>query len=131
METNDIAAWIFLIMGIYSIAAGIVEWRVPGTWVRMVDDIAGSPALLFLTGIVCLGLGGAIYLVGGWDSDDWMVIAVKVIGGWMIVEGALFLAIGDKFLALSRAMMGAAPKLWAIIAGLIGIGAIIVAIPRF
>ena len=53
-----------------------------------------------------------------------MLVAVKVIGGWMVVEGALFLAIGDMFMNFARKLMGGASRLWASIAILAGLAAI-------
>lgn len=127
----DYAAWIILLTGIYSIAASIGELRTPGMWVRMVDDIASSTAVRFLTGIVLIAMGGAVYLAGAWDMSDWVPLIVKVLGAWLVIEGALFIAFGDAFIAFARRMMAAATKLWAILSLLLGIAFVTLAVMRF
>lgn len=122
----DYPAWIILVFGIYSLAAGTVEFRQPGFWTSLIGDLDKIPALRFLTGVVCLGIGTPLYLIAPW-GDDWMLILVKVIGGWMVIEGALFLAIGDWFIRFARGLMGVSIKLWAIIAIAIGLAGIIAA----
>ncbi len=92
----------------------------------MIDNIIANPALRFLTGIICIAIGTAIYLVEPWGRADYMLYIVKIIGFWMVVEGALFIAIGDLFLHLSRKVLNYAPRLWALISILIG-GAFIIA----
>lgn len=112
-EGIDIPAWIALFMGLYALAAGIGELRHPGGWVAMLEDFERNTALRFLTGIVCIGLGGAIYLVSPWQPDDWLAILITVIGGWMAIKGALILAFGDGLMRLARRLMGKANQLWA------------------
>ncbi|MBX7459807.1 hypothetical protein [Qipengyuania huizhouensis] len=112
-EGVDIPAWIALFMGLYALAAGIGELRHPGGWAAMLEDYERNTALRFLTGIVCIGLGGAIYLVSPWRPDDWLAILITILGGWMAAEGALILAFGDGLMRLARRLMGKANQLWA------------------
>jgi hypothetical protein len=126
----DIPAWIALIIGLYSASAAIGELRHPGGWVGMVAHFERDLGLRFLTGIVCLGLGAAIYLVSPWRPGDWLAVLVTVIGGGMVVEGALILAFGDNFLAFARRLMGAANRLWAGLSLLLGAALIVVALLR-
>jgi hypothetical protein len=126
----DIPAWIALFIGLYSASAAIGELRHPGGWVGMVAHFERDLGLRFLTGIVCLGLGAAIYLVSPWRPDDWLAVLVTVIGGGMVVEGALILAFGDNFLAFARRLMGAANRLWAGLSLLLGAALIVVALLR-
>lgn len=125
-EAHDVPAWILLFFGIYALAASLGEFRQPGFWKSMIDDFERVPALRFLTGIVCIVLGAAIYLTNPWIPRDWMSVVVTVIGGWVVVEGVMFLAFGDKFIKLSALMMGGGMRIWAI-AGAAGGGAMIVA----
>lgn len=125
-DAASIPAWILLFMGLYALAAGIGEFRQPGIWKRMVGDFDTSPALRFLTGIFCLVLGATIYLVNPWDPGDWMAVLVTVLGGWIAIEGVLFLAVGDRFIAFSSALMSSGGRIWAmlsIVLGLAGIAA--------
>ncbi|MBA4765749.1 MAG: hypothetical protein H2048_09755 [Erythrobacter sp.] len=112
-EGVDIPAWIALFMGLYALAAGIGELRHPGGWAAMLEDYERNTALRFLTGIVCIGLGGAIYLVSPWRPDDWLAILITVLGGWMAIEGALILAFGDGLMRFARRLMGAVNRFWA------------------
>ena len=126
----DIPAWIALFIGLYSASAAIGELRHPGGWLGMVAHFERDLGLRFLTGIVCLGLGAAIYLVSPWRPGDWLAVLVTVIGGGMVVEGALILAFGDNFLAFARRLMGAANRLWAGLSLLLGAALIVVALLR-
>ena len=126
----DIPAWIALFIGFYSASAAIGELRHPGGWVGMVAHFERDLGLRFLTGIVCLGLGAAIYLVSPWRPGDWLAVLVTIIGGGMVVEGALILAFGDNFLAFARRLMGAANRLWAGLSLLLGAALIVVALLR-
>ena len=81
-------------------------------------------------GTAFLGLGAAIYLVSPWRPGDWLAVLVTVIGGGMVVEGALILAFGDNFLAFARRLMGAANRLWAVLSLLLGAALIVAALLR-
>jgi hypothetical protein len=129
-EAADIPAWIALFLGLYSLAAAAGEFRSPGGWAAMLMDFERSPASRFLTGKVCIALGAAIYLVTPWRPEDWLSIAVAVIGGIIVAEGLLILAAGDRFLMFARRLIGAAPGFWAGFSALFGIGAILVALSR-
>lgn len=87
-ETQDIPAWILLFFGLYALAASLAEFRQPGFWKGMIDDFEKIPALRFLTGIVCIALGAAIYLTNPWIPGDWLSVVVTVIGGWVVVEAS-------------------------------------------
>ncbi|MXO91898.1 hypothetical protein [Pontixanthobacter aquaemixtae] len=126
----DYPAWIMLVTGIYAAAAGIGEWRRPGSWEAMVVDITGNGAVRFLTGIFCLCIGTVLYLSAAWDTSDWMQIAIKIIGGWVVIEGALILAFGDLFMGFARGMMSMVNRFWAGISVAIGLAAIVMAIMR-
>ena len=126
----DLPAWIALFMGLYSLAAAIGEWRQPGFWSAMLADFERTPALRFLTGFVVLFFGGAIYMASPWRPGDWLSVLVTVLGGGMALEGALILAMGDRFLGFARALMGRASRSWAAIAALMGIALIATALIR-
>ena len=123
----DYPAWIILAVGVYAAAAGIGEWRKPGFWMGMLDEVAQSAALRFLTGIFCIALGTALYLVAPWDMSDWMLVVIKLIGAWMVIEGALFLAFGDFFMGFAKRVMGIANRFWAGLSILLGVAAIVAA----
>lgn len=130
-ETIDIPAWIILFVGLYSLTASIGEWRSPGTWKAMLADFERSAGLRFVTGFFLLSLGAAIYTVNPWRPDDWLSILVTVLGGIMALEGALILAMGDRFLGFSRWLIGRANRAWAAFSALLGVALIVVATLRF
>jgi hypothetical protein len=119
-----------LFTGLYSLAAAAGELRVPGTWARMLAEFERGTALRFLTGLLVLALGAAVYLVNPWRPEDWMAIAASVLGGIMIAEGALILAMGDRFLGFARTLIGRASKGWAGFSALLGFALIAAAMSR-
>jgi len=129
-EGQEVSAWILLFIGLYSLAAAAGELRVPGTWAKMLIEFERGPALRLLTGLVVLALGAAVYLVNPWRPDDWMAIAVSVMGGLMVAEGALILAMGDRFLGFARTLIGRASKGWAGFSALLGFALIAAAMSR-
>jgi hypothetical protein len=93
----------------------------------MFDDFSGTPSLRFLTGIICLVMGAAIYLANPWDPADWMSVVVTVIGGWIVIEGLAFLAFGDRFIPIVATVLGSNQRFWAVIACVLGV--VIIALP--
>lgn len=131
MASNaDISAWIAFFIGLYALAAGAGELRNPNTWWVMLKEFERSAALRFVTGLVTLALGATIYLVNPWSREDWLSIAVSVVGGIAVAEGLLILASGERFLHLARALIGRAGRAWAGFSALIGFAAIIMAMSR-
>lgn len=129
-EAQDLPAWILLFVGLYSLAAAVGELRLPGTWAKMLADFERGPGLCFVTGFFVLSLGAAVYLVNPWRPDDWMAVAVSVLGGLMVAEGALILAMGDRFLGFARALIGRAGTAWAGFSAVLGVALIVAAMSR-
>jgi len=131
-EAADIPAWIALFFGLYSLAASVGELHRPGSWAAMLDDVATMAGLRFLAGIACIAIGAAVYLTSPWRPDDWLAIVVTVMGGAMVIEGAVFLAFGEQFIRLSRRMLGPPPNRgWAGFSAILGIALIAAALSRF
>ena len=128
-ESYEISAWIALFMGLYALSASVGEWRNPGMWAAMVEDFGTSPGLRFLTGIVCIALGAAIYLVNPW-RDDWLSILVSALGGLMVVEGMAILAAGERVMGFGRRLMEKAGSFWVGLSALIGVGLVLAALSR-
>ena len=129
-EAQDLPAWILLFVGLYSLAAAVGELRLPGTWAKMLADFERGPGLRFVTGFFVLSLGAAVYLVNPWRPGDWMAVAVSVLGGLMVAEGALILAMGDRFLGFARALIGRAGTAWAGFSAVLGVALIVAAMSR-
>ena len=126
----DISAWIALFLGLYALAAGIGELRSPNSWSTMLKEFERSPALRFVTGLVALALGAAIYLVNPWRPDDWLAVGVSALGGVAVAEGLLMLAAGDRFVHFGRALIGRAGRAWASFSALLGVAAILAGLAR-
>ena len=129
-DGTDIPAWIALFFGVYALAAAVGELFRPGYWGAMLQDFAENAGLRFITGIVLIALGAAIYLTSPWRPDDWLAVLVTVMGGGMVAEGAIFLAFGEPFIRAAKAMMGWANRGWAIFSAVMGIALIAVALAR-
>ena len=130
-EGQDIPAWIALFTGLYALAAAVGELRSPGSWAAMLEGFEKSEALRFLTGIVVLALGAAIYLVNPYDPADWLSIVITVMGAGMVLEGVVILAFGRPYLHFASAMMGAVNRVWALFAAAIGLALVCAALLRF
>src|SRR5690606_37745477 len=90
----DVPAWTALFLGLYLLAAAAAELREMGTWNAMLAEFERSAALRFVTGVIALAIGAAIYLASPWRPGDWLSVVVSVIGGVAIAEGLLLLAMG-------------------------------------
>ena len=122
-SAGNITGWITLFFGLYGLAAGVGEFRNPGFWSRMVREVQASSALQFLTGFITLILGATIYLVNPFDSSDWLSILITVIGGWILIEGMLIMAVGDWFMGFAARLMGQGGRAWAVFAIIFGLAA--------
>ena len=126
----DIPAWIALFVGLYALAAAVGELRAPNTWWMMLKEFERSPVLRFVTGLVTLALGAAIYLVNPWRPDDWLAVTVSVLGGVAVAEGLLILAAGDRFVTIGRMLIGRAGRTWGGFYALLGVAAVLAGLSR-
>ncbi|GAB5486587.1 MAG: hypothetical protein Pars2KO_01570 [Parasphingorhabdus sp.] len=126
----NITGWITFFIGLYSLAAGIGEFRQPGFWAGMVREVRASSAIQFLTGLMTITIGAAIYLVNPYDPTDILSILITVMGAFIFLEGAVILAFGDWFMGMAGKMMNSGNKIWAGLSIAIGIAAIAVAFVR-
>ena len=129
-QTDQLAEWIALFFGFYWLAAAVGELRSPNGWWIMLKEFERNPALRLVVGLVMLVLGAAIYLVNPWRPDDWLAVAVSVLGGLHVAQGLLILASGERYLHSARALIGRGGRAWAGIAALAGIALILVALSR-
>ena len=130
-DTSLIPEWITLLMAVYALGASVGELVRPGSWSAMLDNFANSAATSFLTGIVLIAIGGAIYLVSPpWGAGDWLAIMVKLMGGGMVLEGFVVLAFSHTFMTFSQKIVGRAGKPWAVFSMAIGLALGAIAISR-
>ena len=126
----NITGWITFFIGLYSVAAGVGEFRRPGFWASMVGDLRASNAIQFLTGMVTIVIGATIYLVNPYNPADVLSILITVIGAFIFLEGAAILALGDLFLKFSAKLMSQGNRIWAGCSIVIGVIAMFVALVR-
>ncbi len=126
----NITGWITFFIGLYSLAAGIGEFRQPGFWAGMLREVRASSAIQFLTGMVTITIGAAIYLVNPYDPTDILSILITVMGAFIFLEGAAIMAFGDWFLGIAGKLMNSGNKIWAGLSIAIGIAAMAVAFVR-
>lgn len=127
IESDMISAYILLLLGLYLLMVSIGEIREQGLWEKTLESFIDNPSTRILTGFTVFSIGSAIFLVNPWEPQDWLSIAVTVLGAWMAVKGALLLALGDRMLALARPMMANGNRLWLALSGFLGIGALVIA----
>lgn len=126
----NITGWITFFVGLYSLAAGIGEFRQPGFWAGMVREVRASSAIQFLSGLVTITIGAAIYLVNPYDPTDILSILITVMGAFIFLEGAVILAYGDWFMGIAGKLMNSGNKIWAGLSIAIGLAAMAVAFVR-
>jgi hypothetical protein len=126
----NITGWITFFIGLYSLAAGIGEFRQPGFWAGMLREVRASSAIQFLTGMVTITIGAAIYLVNPYDPTDILSILITVMGAFIFLEGAAIMAFGDWFLGMAGKLMNSGNKIWSGLSIAIGIAAMAVAFVR-
>lgn len=130
-DTSDIPAWITLFLGLYALSASVGELRSPGSWAAMLEEFEQREGLRFLAGLVVLSLGAAIYLVNPWRPADWLSVLVTVIGAGLALEGLIIFAFGRAYLHFAASLLGTINRIWALLAGGLGLVLICTAMLRF
>jgi hypothetical protein len=121
METTfDAVAWSATLLGAFAIAVAIGALRQPGIWAKMVDEIEASPALQLLCGFAELFIGAAIYLINPWDSADILSMVMKTIGGLMMAEALVVMAISDLYFQTWLKNLAAMRRGWPLVTLVIG-----------
>ena len=105
-------AWTALFLGLFALFAGIGEFRKPGHWHTLIEEIVASPALQMITGLLELFLGVVVYVVNPWGSSDWLTSALSVVGGLMCIEALAVVAFSDIYMAFWVRRFGPLSRLW-------------------
>ena len=121
MQDGQIAAWTAVFLGLAALAAGIGEWRQAGGWDRMMEEIERSRALQYLGGTACVAIGGAIYIANPLYGNDWLSFLLGMIGGLIVLEGLILLALPDRFLPFAFALVEKADRIGPGVAVAIGL----------
>lgn len=119
-------AWTALFLGLFALFAGIGEFRNPGYWQKLIEEIMASPALQMVAGLVELFLGAVIYLANPWASHDWLSSVLSVLGGLMCLEALAVLGFSDIYIAFWVRRFGPLSRLWCGCSIVIGLALIVV-----
>ena len=121
-------AWTALFLGLFALFAGVGEFRKPGHWQKLIEEIVASPALQMVTGLLELFLGAVVYLANPWASPDWLSSLMSVVGGLMCIEALAVLAFSDVYMAFWVRRFGPLSRLWCCSSIVIGLALIAVAL---
>ena len=108
----DPVAWGATLLGLFSISVAIGALRQPGTWAKMIEEIEQSPALQMLCGFAELFIGAAIYLLSPWHAHDILSMVMKAIGGLMMAEALVVMAISDLYFQIWLKNLAAMKRGW-------------------
>jgi len=120
-ETLDAAAWSALLLGLAALAAGIGALRKPGIWRTMIGEIEASPALQFVCGMLELLVGAIVYLANPFAPGDLLACVMKGLGGLMMIEALVILAICDLYTQLWLRSLSHMHRGWAMLTVLFGL----------
>ena len=108
---GQITAWSAIFIGLYAVAAGFGEWRQTGGWERLLDELEGSRALQYITGLLCITIGALIYLANPMYGNDWLSFVLGILGGLTAVEGLLLLAVPDRVIPFAWRLLEKAGRI--------------------
>ena len=121
MDTNlDPVAWSATLLGAFAIAVAIGALRTPGKWAKLVTEIEESPALQLLCGFAELFVGAAIYLINPWDPADILSMVMKGLGGLMMLEALVVMAISDLYFQTWLKNLAAMRRGWPLVTLVVG-----------
>lgn len=130
-DMGDPTAWSSLLLGLAAVAAGAGALRKPGMWQTMIGEVEGSPALQFLSGMLELAVGAAVYLANPWLPADLLTCLLKSLGGLMMAEALAILFACDLYSHLWLRSLGNFQRGWAGATTALGLGLTIVGLGRF
>ncbi|WFL76227.1 hypothetical protein P7228_09470 [Altererythrobacter arenosus] len=120
-DNLDMVAWSATLLGLFAIAVAIGALRSPGKWAKMVEEIEKSPALQLLSGFIELFVGAAVYLLSPWDPADILSIVMKIMGGMMMLEALVVMAISDLYFQTWLKNLAAMRRGWPLVTLVIGV----------
>jgi hypothetical protein len=109
------------IIAIYLIAVGLMGLRSPSRWKRVIEDMQGSPGLIYVTALMVFFLSITLITLHSLWTDP-LAIVVSLIGWAGLVESLLLLAVPDALMRLGVSLVTPSrSKLWAAIALVLGV----------
>ncbi len=106
--------------GVYALAGGISLLAAPARWRGVLDELAGSPALVSITGVLAFALGATLTIIHDLWTDP-LAVTVSLLGWISALEGLVLIAWPAPFLRLITALTRPGPiTVYAIAALLLG-----------
>lgn len=130
-DMGDPTAWSSLLLGLAAVAAGAGALRKPGVWQTMIGEVEGSPALQFLSGMLELAIGAAVYLANPWLPTDLLTCLLKSLGGLMMAEAVAILFACDLYTQMWLRSLGNFHRGWASVTTVLGLLLTIFGLARF
>jgi uncharacterized protein YjeT (DUF2065 family) len=130
-DTFDATAWSSLIVGLYTLFAGVGALRNPQTWRAMIEEVNQSPALQLVSGLLELMFGTAVYLANPWVPTDVLTCVMKSIGGIMMIEALVLIAFCDIYAGFWLRNLTHMHRGWALFTVLMGLGLTVLGFARF
>ena len=130
-DTFDETAWSALLLGLYTLFAGIGALRNPDTWRKMIEEVSASPSLQLIAGLLELMLGAAVYLANPWIPADVVTCILKSIGGIMMIEALTIIAFCDLYAGFWLRNLTHMHRGWAVFTVLMGLGLTVAGFARF
>tara|TARA_A100001391_G_scaffold83275_2_gene54494 strand:+ start:2185 stop:2586 length:402 start_codon:yes stop_codon:yes gene_type:complete len=124
-QFTDLSGGLAFFAGLFALALGFAELRVRGFYLELLSEWEHAPGLRFLTGVVFVLVGAAIYLANPWQVGDPLAMVVTALGGAIVAAGLAFVAVGERMMALARRLVGVRGRGWAY--ALVACGVLLVA----
>lgn len=93
----EFTGWSAVLLGLYTLSAGIGALRNPRAWQSMIEEVNRSPALQLLCGLLELVVGALVYLANPWVPADVLSCVMKAMGGIMMIEALVLVAFCDIY----------------------------------
>ena len=130
-ETFDPTAWSALLLGLYTLFAGIGALRKPDVWRQMLTEIEKLASLQLLAGLLEMMLGAAFYLANPWIPADVLTCVLKSIGGVLMIEALVIIGFSDIYSGFWLRNLSHMHRGWALFSVLIGLALTVVGFMRF
>lgn len=109
------------IIAVYMIAVSLMGLRSPARWAAVLDDMRGSPGLVYLTAIVVFFLSMTLIAIHSLWTDP-LAVVVSLIGWLGLVESLLLLAVPESLLKLGVALVSPSrSRVWAAVSLVMGV----------
>ena len=130
-EHLDLTAWSATLTGLYVLFAGIGALRNPVAWRRMIEEVASSPALQLLCGLLELLVGALVWLANPWVPSDVLACVLKAAGALMMAEALMIAGFCDIYTQFWLRTMNHMHRGWSLFTVVVGLALAVAGMIRF